>query len=110
MKYLLAALLLAASLAHATTPRGDKAPADFRKLAPCPGTGLTTGACDGWVMDHICPLECNCPDSPTNLQWQSKSEALAKDRWEGQCWRYNRSLMNPLPPALMLQPPMKKGE
>lgn len=76
------------SLAQAATPRGKAAPAAFKKANPCPATGKTSGACPGWVMDHIIPLYCNGPDSPSNLQWQTRAESEAKDRWELQCWRY----------------------
>ncbi len=58
---------------------------DFRKLHPCPATGLVRGACPGWVVDHIIALECGGPDDPSNMQWQTTADAKAKDRWEGNC-------------------------
>jgi hypothetical protein len=36
----------------------------------------------GYVIDHIVPLCHSGPDSPSNLQWQTISDAKAKDRWE----------------------------
>lgn len=36
----------------------------------------------GYVIDHIVPLKRGGADSPTNMQWQSKAAAKAKDRWE----------------------------
>jgi hypothetical protein len=34
------------------------------------------------VIDHICPLVCCGLDAPQNMQWQTKAEAKAKDKWE----------------------------
>jgi hypothetical protein len=34
------------------------------------------------VIDHINPLACGGPDSPSNMQWQTKEAAKAKDKWE----------------------------
>jgi hypothetical protein len=47
-----------------------------------PSTGLTTGACPGYVKDHIRALACGGPDSVENLQWQTTAEAKAKDKRE----------------------------
>lgn len=36
----------------------------------------------GWVVDHIIPL-CACgPDTMTNMQWQTATQAAIKDRRE----------------------------
>lgn len=61
--------------------------AAFRARHACPSTKLLTGACPGWAIDHVIPLECGGCDSVSNMQWlpnQIKSAAgtLAKDRWE----------------------------
>ncbi|HYI97437.1 MAG TPA: HNH endonuclease signature motif containing protein [Bryobacteraceae bacterium] len=40
------------------------------------------GACAGYVIDHIVPLKRGGADNPENMQWQTKAEATAKDRWE----------------------------
>ena len=37
------------------------------------------------VVDHICPLKCYGKDDASNMQWQTKAEAKAKDAWEGDC-------------------------
>lgn len=61
--------------------------ATFRRDHPCPVTGLTTGPCKGWSIDHIIPLaSCGC-DIPFNLQWlpnsiKSCAGSECKDRWE----------------------------
>jgi hypothetical protein len=34
------------------------------------------------VIDHIKPLACGGADDPSNMQWQTREEAKAKDKWE----------------------------
>jgi hypothetical protein len=36
----------------------------------------------GYVIDHIKPLKKGGCDCPSNMQWQTKAAAKAKDRWE----------------------------
>jgi hypothetical protein len=55
---------------------------EFMLMHPCPITGLTSGKCRGYVIDHINPLACGGADMPSNMQWQTKAEAKAKDQWE----------------------------
>lgn len=62
--------------------RSSSAKREFKKERPCPSTGQSTGACPGWVIDHIKPLKKGGPDRPSNMQWQSVEEAKEKDRWE----------------------------
>jgi hypothetical protein len=61
--------------------------AAFRRANPCPSTGLTTGPCEGWRMDHSIPLACGGLDIVANITWlphilKSGPGALPKDRWE----------------------------
>jgi hypothetical protein len=60
--------------------------AAFRRAHPCPVTGLATGACSGWAIDHVIPLACGGCDALSNLQWLPdgiKSAAvIGKDRFE----------------------------
>ena len=37
----------------------------------------------GYVVDHLIPLSEGGRDDPSNMQWQTKEEAKAKDRTEG---------------------------
>jgi hypothetical protein len=55
---------------------------EFQRQHPCPSTGRSTGACPGYIKDHVVPLACGGPDSVSNLQWQTVAGAKAKDRWE----------------------------
>lgn len=54
----------------------------FRKENPCPSTGKGSGACPGYLIDHVVPLKRGRKDSPENMQWQTKEEAKAKDKLE----------------------------
>jgi hypothetical protein len=62
--------------------RSEPARSTFQRLNPCPATGQTTGRCPGYVIDHVVPLKRGAPDAPSNMQWQTKAEAKAKDRVE----------------------------
>jgi len=62
--------------------RSAAAKYEFKKSHPCPATGRSRGACPGYVIDHIKPLKRGGPDRPSNMQWQTKSAAKAKDRLE----------------------------
>lgn len=54
----------------------------FVRANPCPSTGLLSGSCPGYIVDHIVPLKRGGPDTPNNMQWQTEAAAKAKDRWE----------------------------
>jgi hypothetical protein len=58
---------------------------EFQRLNPCPSTGQTSGACPGYVRDHVIPLHCGGSDTPSNMEWQTILEARAKDRDERTC-------------------------
>lgn len=62
--------------------RSQTAKHDFKKLNPCPGTGKTTGACAGYVIDHVQALKHGGKDTPENMQWQTIVEGKSKDKWE----------------------------
>jgi hypothetical protein len=62
--------------------RSATAKRDFQKSHPCPSTGRTTGACKGYVIDHVVPLKRRGADSPSNMQWQTVQAAKAKDKVE----------------------------
>ena len=86
MKRLAGALLALAMLsgeAHACL-HSPKARAAFKRLVACPATGKHAGACPGFIIDHVQPLCAGGKDSPDNMQWQTVSDAKAKDRIERQ--------------------------
>ena len=67
---------------HGRIARDPHAKEAFRKTHPCPATGKTYGACPGYVVDHVQALKRGGADDPGNMQWQTRAEARAKDRWE----------------------------
>ena len=67
---------------HGNTHRSSQAKHDFKKSNPCPSTGRTSGACPGYVVDHVVPLKRGGVDKPNNMQWQTLQEAKAKDKLE----------------------------
>jgi len=44
-------------------------------------TGYPMGR-PGYVVDHVIPLKRGGADAPSNMQWQTKAAAKAKDKWE----------------------------
>jgi hypothetical protein len=66
---------------HGKIKRSAAAKYEFELSHPCPITGRP-GECPGYVIDHVNPLACGGPDSPSNMQWQTREAAKAKDKWE----------------------------
>jgi hypothetical protein len=62
--------------------RSSTAKHQFEKSHPCPSTGRSSGACPDYVVDHKTPLKRGGADDPSNMQWQSKVAAKAKDKIE----------------------------
>jgi hypothetical protein len=62
--------------------RCSAARAAFERDHPCPSTGQPSGACPGYVVDHITPLKRGGADLPDNMQWQTLEEAREKDKVE----------------------------
>jgi hypothetical protein len=67
---------------HSHHKRSSQVTREFQKEHPCPSTGLTYGACPGYIKDHVKPLCKGGADAVWNLQWQTKADAAAKDKWE----------------------------
>lgn len=74
--------MLSSGLAGCATTRSLAAKNAFKRLYPCPATGKAGGPCPGYVIDHVVPLACGGRDAPDNMQWQTVTDAKAKDRWE----------------------------
>jgi hypothetical protein len=62
--------------------RDPKQKAQFEKTHPCPSNGKRSGACPGYVIDHVRPLKRGGADRPENMQWQTTADAKRKDRTE----------------------------
>lgn len=75
-------LFLLALLPLPTAARDRGVRRDFQRLTPCPSTGRRSGACPGYVADHVVPLKRGGADHPSNMQWQDRDSAAAKDRTE----------------------------
>ncbi len=67
---------------HGKIQRHSAAKHTFERSNPCPSTGKTSGACPGYVVDHVTPLKRGGADAPSNMQWQTKEAAKAKDKTE----------------------------
>lgn len=67
---------------HGKIKRDPEMKRQFEQAHPCPSTGKTSGKCPGYVVDHVKPLACGGADAPANMQWQTKADAKAKDKWE----------------------------
>jgi 5-methylcytosine-specific restriction endonuclease McrA len=62
--------------------RSSVAKSSFQRQHPCPSTGRTSGACPGYVVDHVIPLKRGGADAAVNMQWQTIAAAKAKDKIE----------------------------
>jgi hypothetical protein len=56
---------------HGHIKHSTAAKDEFRTLHPCPSTGKKSGACPGYVIDHIKAIKLGGIDSPSNLQWET---------------------------------------
>jgi hypothetical protein len=69
----------------------------YKKIHPCPSTGLTTGACPGWALNHSIPLACGGCDAVYNLTWTPDQIKSCADSW---CIdRYERKINASTPPV-----------
>jgi hypothetical protein len=68
--------------ANGRIQRNPAARRAFQISNPCPATGRTSGACPGYVVDHVVPLKRGGADEPGNMLWQGAAAAKAKDTIE----------------------------
>lgn len=61
---------------HGKIARSQWAKQEFKRQS-----GFPSGR-PGYQIDHIIPLACGGPDTPTNMQWLSLDEKRVKDRNE----------------------------
>jgi hypothetical protein len=81
--------------AKGNTLRSTKTISAFKKQWACPATGLHTGACAGWAIDHVVPLDCGGMDAVFNMQWlpdqiKSASGPFTKDHFERRVYGGNK--------------------
>jgi hypothetical protein len=69
---------------HGRIKRSAAAKDSFKRTSPCPSTGRSSGACPGYVIDHVKPLACGGADASSNMQWQTTAAAKLKDKTERQ--------------------------
>ena len=90
MKKLILAVVASLALVYAAEagsyhykrhPRSAEVTHEFERENPCPSTGKRSGACPGYIKDHIQALCKGGADAVWNLQWQTVADAKAKDRW-----------------------------
>jgi hypothetical protein len=67
---------------HGRLMRSAAATDSFKRQHPCPSTGRSSGACPGYIIDHVKPLANGGADAPSNMQWQTTQAAKEKDKWE----------------------------
>lgn len=67
--------------ADGSTKRSTAVIAAYKRIHPCPSTGLTKGACPGWALNHVIPLSCSGIDAVSNLQWVPHRIKSCKESW-----------------------------
>jgi hypothetical protein len=60
--------------------RSARARTDFQKLRPCPATGKREGACPGYTISYLKPLNKGGANAPSNMQWKATQVAKAKSK------------------------------
>jgi hypothetical protein len=48
----------------------------FRATHRCPANGSLKGACPGYLVDYIKPLNRGGKDAPENMRWRTVAQAL----------------------------------
>jgi len=73
--------VLSPALASAGVHRSYAAKRESQPEHPCLSTGRTSGACPGYVQNHIVRLACGGPDTVANLQWHPAAICVVAQSW-----------------------------
>lgn len=71
---------------------------EFRQSHVCPSTGLKTGPCPGWEVEHGVSLCQGGPDVPAALKWMAVEQHRAKTRIDVAVCRYLKRAPKSLKP------------
>jgi len=82
-----------------TIKRSTTVLAQFQQMHPCPSTGLTTGSCPQWSMDHVIPLSTGGCDAVINVQWLPLKIKSCKDDWCKDRWERKIQILDPTIPG-----------
>ncbi len=78
----LIACAVAARAGHAGDSRNPSVKREFQREHRCSSTGLTTGKCPGYIIDHRIALCVGGTDTADSMRWMTFDASILKDRWE----------------------------
>lgn len=80
IRALLLALAFVLPAAEARVQRSAAEVLAFKRNYPCPSTGLRSGACPNYQVDHANPICAGGSDKAHNMQWLTIEEHRMKTR------------------------------
>lgn len=84
-------LMALSSTGVATAQRSAAEIQAFKRQTLCPSTGLRSGACPGYQIDHANPLCAGGTDTRDNMQWLTIEEHRMKTRSDLRMCRQHRT-------------------